>query len=132
MPPFSKKHLNTIMGDSPNIAAVAGRCPAAKRRAAIILAVTRILVEGRSFFLSNTFHRTNATKDIQKGRSITSSITPPYMTDAIKYGIVGFTLYESIITCESFPKKSRSDKISTIPPTTAAITQAINGLFVIF
>ena len=100
MPPLSKKHLNIIMGDSPNVVAVAGRCPAANRRAAIILAVIRIHVDGRSFFLSNTFHRMNATKDNQKRRNITSSITPPYKTDAVKYGIVGYTLYESIIICE--------------------------------
>ena len=100
MPPLSKKHLNTIMGDSPIIAAVAGRCPAENRRAAIILAVIRTHVDGRSFFRSNIFHKTNATNDIQKRRSITSSITPPYMTEAIKYDIVGFMLYESIIICE--------------------------------
>ena len=77
-----------------------GKCPAANRRAAIILAAIRTPVDGSSCFLANIFHKTNATKDIQKRRSIISSITPPYITDAIKYGIVGFTVYESIIICE--------------------------------
>lgn len=88
------------MGASPKVVAVAGRCPAANRRAAIILAAIRRPADGRSFFLSNIFHKTNAIKDIQKRRNITSSITPPYMSDAIKYGTVGFILYESIIVCE--------------------------------
>ena len=96
-----------------------------------MFAVMRIAVDGSSFFLSNIFHKTNATKDIQKRRSITSSITPPYITDANKDAIVGFALYDFIIISEYLPKKNTSNKIKAIPPIVVTIIVAISGFLVI-
>lgn len=98
--PFSAKHLNKIMGDEPMVCRVAGKCPAANKRAEIMLAITKMVVVGFSVFLPKNLCKSKAINDIKKSLTMISSTTAPYVTEANTKVILGFRVYDSAITAE--------------------------------
>ena len=78
--PLRRKQRNTIIGVSPpKIETVAGRCKAAKAKAAITLASKKKAVGMFSllYLLAKSFQITKAIKLIKNKRISTSSIIPP-------------------------------------------------------
>ena len=118
IPPLYKKHLTKSKGVIlPKVIKVAGRCPAAKSKLAIMFAITKTIGgifatvfselsiwESFDFFAKNIFQMINAKSDSTKSLSISSSQIPPYKILAKKAQTERPASVASLIWGIAFPK----------------------------